>query len=134
MNKSIDSTFSNNALRVKNRITCEKGSVESFAKIAKKIAIAGDDIPVDTLKRIFNSKRSPKLSEAYLIAEALNTTLGSLSNSKDQGRLKTTINRWILINEERAKHTAAMSKSLEKMADCDLRAEQLWKKFQETWR
>lgn len=126
MNKKIDSRFSENALKRKNRITCKNGKVESFAKISSNTGIQ-----VDTLKRIFSGKRSPKLSEAYAIADALNTTTNNLTNSKEQIYLKTTIRKWAMICEKRTRHTSDLIKSLEQMQECDREAQDLWKTFEQ---
>ena len=75
----IDQDFRTRSVRLKNRRTKETGKQLSYTKIA-------DDSNLDcaVVKRIMKGERGATLSEAYAIAEALNTTVHHLINKGEQ--------------------------------------------------
>ena len=75
----IDQDFRTRSVRLKNRRTKETGKQLSYTKIA-------DDSNLDcaVVKRIMKGERGATLSEAYAIAEALNTTVHHLINKGEE--------------------------------------------------
>jgi len=75
----IDKDFQTRAVRLKNSRAKESGKQLSYTKIA-------DDSNLDyaVVKRIMKGERGATLSEAYAIAEALNTTVHHLINKGEE--------------------------------------------------
>ena len=98
----IDQDFLTRAVRLKNRRTKEAGKQLSYTKIA-------DDSNLDcaVVKRIMKGERGATLSEAYAIAEALNTTVDHLSNMREHLAVEKGYYNLIQIFNDRRNHIVA---------------------------